>query len=354
MKKILFLFLPAILVAVSCSDFMQTFGRQGILQIRFADGTVPVTRGADFPDTNDFILTVTDSKGNSIYNGRYGDAKEQLTLNEGTYTVRAVSCEFSEPLFDTPQYGDNQVATIKAGKTTVVTLACIQMNAGMRLKIDSSFLTAYPNGVLYLKSAEGKLMYSYSEKRIAYFLPGTVNLEMVDGGSEKTLFTRRLEAQQVLTLSISTGSPGTPGGGNVKVQVDTTRTWMNEDFIIGGGGNGGSDVRDAYSVGAAKSHTGEQDVWVYGYIVGGDLSSSKCSFTPPFSSRTNIVISAKTSASDKASCLSVQLAKGDIRDALNLPDHPGNLHRQVFLKGDIVASYYGIPGIQNITEFQLK
>ena len=353
MKKILLTLMAAIPLMASCDDFMFSFGRQGILEIRFADGTVPSTRSPAFPDTNEFILTITDSKGNPVYEGSYGAVKEKLSLDEGDYTVSAISGEFSAPLFDAPQYGDTQVVSIKAGKTTVVTLTCVQTNSGVRLKIDSSFLTVYPDAVLYLKAASGKLMYSYSEKRIAYFLPGTVSLDMVDSGSEKTLFTRRLEAQQVLTLNISAGTQAFAGG--VSVQVDTSRNWTSDDYTIGGGsGSGGSATDDAYSVGAAKSHTGEQDVWVYGYIVGGDLSSSKCSFAPPFSSRTNLVIATKSSCTDKSSCLSVQLAKGDIRDGLNLVDNPDLLGRQVFLRGDIVESYYGIPGIQNISEYKLK
>ena len=62
MKKVILSFLAAIPLMASCDSLMQTFGRQGILQVRFAEGTVPSTRSA-FPDTNDFILTIADSKG---------------------------------------------------------------------------------------------------------------------------------------------------------------------------------------------------------------------------------------------------------------------------------------------------
>lgn len=351
MKKILLTLIAAIPLLASCDSLMQTFGRQGILQVRFASGTVPLTRSSASPDTNEFILTVTDAKGNYIYDGKYGASKDQFELDEGTYTVSARSCDFEEPKFDQPQYGDVQVASIKAGKTTVVTLACVQMNAGIRLRIAPEFLTAFPGASLFLKAASGKLMYGYSEKRIAYFIPGTVNLVMSEGGEDKTLFTRRLEPQQVLTLGVNVGAGGAASG--VQVQVDTTRNWVDDNFIIGGGGGGGK-TDDAYSVPDAKGHTGEQDVWVYGYIVGGDLSSSKCSFEAPFSSRTNLVLAAKSSCREKSSCLSVQLAKGDIRDELNLVDHPELLGKQVFLRGDIVESYYGIPGIQNISEYKIK
>ena len=351
MKKVLLTILAAIPLLASCEELMQTISGQGILRIKFAEGTVPRTKAA-FPDTNDFILTVTDSKGQTVYDGKYGAVEENLLLDEGNYTVSARSCNFSAPLFDTPQYGDTQVASVKAGKTTVVTLVCEQLNSGIRLRIDPAFLTAYPSAVLYLKAASGRLMYSYSEKRIAYFQPGAINLDMSDGGSETTLFTCRLEPQQILTLGVNVGTESTRGG--VKVQVDTSRNWTSDEFAIGGGGGGGSDTSNAYDVATAKTHTGEQDVWVYGYIVGGDLSSSKCSFAAPFSSRTNLVLAGKSSAKDKAKCLSVQLAKGSLRDALNLVDHPDLLGRQIYLKGDIVEAYYGIPGIQNLSEYKFK
>jgi hypothetical protein len=50
----------------------------------------------------------------------------------------------------------------------------------------------------------------------------------------------------------------------------------------------------------------------------------------------------------------VQLQQGDIRDALNLVDNPELLGRQVFLKGNIVPSYYGLPGLQGLSEYALS
>ena len=354
MKKMILPLLAAVLLTAACEDLMQTFGRQGELQIRFSETTIPGTRASALPDTNEFIISITDGKGNSVYEGRYGALKEKINLGEGNYTVVAKSCEFSTPLFDTPQFGDTQVAAVKSGKTTVVTLSCVQINSGIRLQIDSGFLTAYPDAVLYLKSSTGKLMYGYTEKRIAYFLPGTVSLIMAEGTAEQNLFSKLLEAQQVLTLNIGVGSQNAAGRNNVTVQLDTTRNWINETYIIGEKKEGGNDNTDAYSVNDAKQHIGEEDIWVYGYIVGGDLSSKSCSFKAPFSSRTNLVIASKSSCTDKASCMSVQLPKGNVRDELNLVDNEGYLGKQIFLKGDVVESYYGIPGLQNISEYNFK
>ena len=63
-------------------------------------------------------------------------------------------------------------------------LECVQLNSGIRLRIDPEFLEAYPSAALVLKSEEGSLMYSYSEKRTAYFLPGNVSLILTQGDSD--------------------------------------------------------------------------------------------------------------------------------------------------------------------------
>ena len=342
-----------LLVCCSCQGFFQT-DNEGILKIYLPDEVNVYTKASALPEPNDFIINVTGSDGKCVYNGSYGDTPDQLFLSAGTYTVTAKSCEFNEPVFDKPQYGDNQVVKVTAGSTTTVNLACYQLNCGMQLRINSSFLTSYPNGILFLRSSEGKLMYSYTEKRMAYFKPGSISLVLSDAGKETTLLTRTLQAQQMLILSISTAAGEQSSSGNgISISVDTCRTWITDSYVLGGD-NKGSEMSNAYTVSQAKAHIGESDVWVQGYIVGGDLSSSRCSFTAPFQSRTNLVIAAKSGCTSKDSCLSVQLSKGDIRDALNLVDNENNLKRAIYIKGDIVESYYGIPGIQSITEWAWK
>jgi len=93
---------------------------------------------------------------------------------------------------------------------------------------------------------------------------------------------------------------------------------------------------------------------VSGYIVGGDLTSSSASFEAPFSSRTNILLGSRSSVSYRSSCLSVSLQSGEIRDGLNLVDNPFLLGKKVCLKGDIVEAYYGLPGLKNLTDFELQ
>ena len=341
-------------VLASCQAFFPD-RPQGRLSIRFSEDVFIGTRGlTDIPDTNDFLLRVSDSSGKEVYSGKYGDSPASFSLNPGSYTVSALSSEFKAPEFSAPQYGDRQVVVVSAGVDCSVDLICRQLNSGVKLNIAPSFLTAYPSGSLFLKSDDGRLPYSYSERRIAYFNPGSVSLILSDGGTDATLFTRILESQEILVLNVSAPSAPSLSGGGVRVTVDTTRYWTYEDYVIGQDGSRGADPANAYSVAQARASAGEEEVWVCGYIVGGDLSSSSASFAPPFKSMTNIVLGPRSSVTDRNVCLSVQLQKGNVRDALNLVDNPDVLGRFVFLKGDIVEAYYGIPGIRGITEFKLK
>ena len=141
----------------------------------------------------------------------------------------------------------------------------------------------------------------------------------------------------------------------MSIKVVTLRIWENEDYEIGtvDVAGAGTDKSRAYGAAQVKDHAGEKGVWVCGYIVGGDLSSSKngIKFEGPFGSYTNIAIAPRSSVSEKSSCVSVQLTKGPMRDALNLVDHPALIGKKVYLRGDIEAAYYGLPGIKNLTDY---
>lgn len=313
------------------------------------------------PDTDAFILTVRNSAGDVLYEGAYGDSPESMLVNPGSYTVKAVSGIFLKPEFSAPQFGDEQVVVVQSGANTKVRLNCIQLNSGLRLKLDQTFKSTYPDGSVTVSSTEGELKYSQTEKRIGYFKPGNVSVTLNDGISSKVLLTRYLEACEVLTLGISCPSaePPKPGeSGGFSIKVDTSRIWNSFEYEVGSGqgADPGTTQATAYSVGQAKEHVGEKGVWVYGYVVGGDLSSAKegISFTAPFSSMTCIAIAARSSVTNKSSCMSVKLPKGDIRIAVNLADHPELIGQKIYLKGDLIAAYYGIPGIENITEYALK
>ncbi len=349
----------------------ETAGISG-LRLRFDRETVLETKAvAENIDTNSFILELKDSQDKVIYSGRYGDSPEQFDLPSGSYTVKAVSSDFKTPAFSSPQYGDEQCVVVPAGKIIGVKLTCTMMNCGISLNIASGFLTQYPKSSLFVKSDDGRLPYSYTEKRIAYFRPGRISLQMLDDSESRTLVTRRLSAGDVLKLSVrvsgstSASAQGEPSG--ISIAVDTAKNWISGTYTIGGGTSGGSSgdsssdgdgssgagcsAEDAMTISMAKECIGETDVWVGGYIVGGDLTSANASFTAPFKSRSNILLGPRSSVTSRENCLSVQLPEGDVRDELNLVDNPQMLGCHVLLCGDIVESYYGMVGLKNVSEF---
>lgn len=338
------------LIPVSCQDLFQQ-SRTGTLLITLPEFYPPSTRSAlDIPDPGDFRITVTNASGKVVYEDSYARFPEQLPVPEGNYTVSAVSDDFYAPEFDAPQWGDTRVVTVPAGGNVAVDLSCSQLNCGLRLEVDPSFRDAFPDGKLSLKGAEGSLSYAYAEKRTAFFLPGSVTLLLDDGGSVQSLFTRTLEARDMLSIRLCANAAGRSGG--ITLQVDTLRNWVTDSFVLGGGDAG--EIDNAYDVATAREHAGENDVWVWGYIVGVATNSKKVSFSAPFSKSTNLVLGTKATTSDLDHCLSVELPSGAVRGALNLQDHPELLGVKAYLRGDLVSAYYGIPGLKAPSEYRLK
>ena len=368
--KRLWALLPLVAVLGACDDFGLRSGGQGELRwIIAGNGADTRAASAEIPDTNDFILKVSDAKGKILYEGSYGDSPESLLVDAGSYTVAVHSIEFTTPGFSRPVYGDEQVVVVKAGATVTVRFNCTLENAGVRLQVAPDFLTSYPDGVLFLKSGETRLMYGYAEKRIAYFKPGPISLVLNDRGADEILLTRTLDARTILTLNISAPYGGTAATSSITVAVDTAKIWNSESYVIGGGGSGsgsgsgssggdddsGTGLDSAYSVAQAADHIGEDEIWVFGYIVGGDLSSAGTTVkTSKFTKATHLAIAARSSVTTKASCIAVELPKGPIRDALNLVDHPDLVGSRVYLKGSLVTSYFGTTGLKAVSDYVLK
>lgn len=346
-------------VTLSCNK-IPSGNAQGTLEWRFSSRLF--TRATvDLPDTDAFILSVKNSSGEVLYEGAYGDSPESMLVNPGSYTVRVVSRKFDKPEFSAPQFGDEQVVVVQSGSGSVARLNCTQLNSGLALRLGKDFKETYPDGSVTVSSADGELVYSQTESRVGYFKAGNVSVSLNDGSSSKVLLSRYLEPCEILSLGLSCPSPVPPGPGSesrLSIIVDTSRVWNSLDYEIGSGSGAdpGSSKATAYGVGQAKEHVGEKGVWICGYIVGGDLSSAKegISFTPPFTSMTCIAIASRSSVTTKSSCMSVKLPKGDIRSEINLADHPELIGRKIYLKGDLIAAYYGIPGVENVTEYSMK
>lgn len=350
--------LPLLTGLAACEDFrLLSQTEPGQLRWILDPGTL-TKADSELPDTNDFILTIRNSQGKTLYEGSYGASPEVLDVNPGSYTVSIESIPFTSPAFSRPQYGDSQVVVVKAGEIVTVRLVCSLLNAGIRLHIASDFLTSYPDGVLYVKQDNVRLKYLYREERIAYFLPGPVSLILYNQGKDETLFTRSLSAREILSVKVSAPAASSQSGPSIQVAVDTSKTWNQFAYVIGGGSggtNGGEAPETALSVGSVPDHLGETPLWVYGYIVGGDLTSNGASVkTSGFTKATHLALADRASVTAKSSCLAVELPQGRVRDALNLVDHPDLVGTRVYLKGKLVDRYFGTYGMKGTSDFSLK
>ena len=343
---------------VNCSMLGEETRECGELRLSFDAAVEFSTRAMEtIPDTSDFLLNITNASGKVVFNGKFGDCPEKMEVSAGSYTVKVQSEEFDKPAFAKPQYGDEVCVIVPSGGKADVKLSCAQINAGVQLKIDKNFLSGCPDGSLHLKSDQGKLLYSYSEKRIAYFQPGRISLIFSQGGKDEVLLSRDLQARQVLVLGVSvaqgTSDSQFQGIGGVSVSVDTSKVWLDDNYVIGGVSSKGTSCDNAMTVAQAKSDSPQEGVWVSGYIVGGDLTSASASFNPPFKSQTNILLGPKSSTTDREVCIAVQLPAGAVRDALNLVSNPDLRGRKVCLRGDVVDSYFGLVGLKSVDDYVL-
>lgn len=345
--------LAAFLGVVSCESALSSETGEGELRISFESLVDPEVRAVtEIPDTSDFLLSVANSAGTSMYEGKYGDCPESMKVAAGNYIVSVRSGDFEKPAFASPQYGDSQCVVVEKDGIVNVGLVCRQLNSGIRLSIAPAFLTAYPDGVLFLKAAEGRLMYSYSEKRVAYFKPGPVSLILNRSGKDEVLMTRELAPQEILVLGVGVSNvQSSSEGKGLTISVDTTRTWISDRLTIGEGTvNSGVSPEKALTVAQARTMSPLNDVWVSGYIVGGDLTSASGAFEEPFKSRSNLILGPRSTTSDRNSCIAVQLSAGSLRDELNLVDNPSLLGRKVCLRGDLVSSYFNLTGLKNLED----
>ena len=109
----------------------------------------------------------------------------------------------------------------------------------------------------------------------------------------------------------------------------------------------------------STSEAVKSGVWVKGVIVGwADMSTeyvinaNTARFDAPATMMTNILVAPSADVKDFTKCIGVQLPTGDVRSGLNLQSNPGNLGKEVLLKGDIMK-YSGVPGLKNTSEYKL-
>lgn len=112
---------------------------------------------------------------------------------------------------------------------------------------------------------------------------------------------------------------------------------------------------EPFSVSFAIANNTGSGKWVEGYLVGvmeTNVNPFVASFTAPFSTSSNVLISDNPNETDIANCLIVQLLVGDVRNAVNLVNNTSNLGKQIKLRGNL-TSYFSSPGLKDTDGYWL-
>lgn len=111
---------------------------------------------------------------------------------------------------------------------------------------------------------------------------------------------------------------------------------------------GAGTKEDPYSAIGSMSHQSGEG-WVKGYIVGvidGISVSENSKFEAPFTSNSNLLLADSPNETNYFRCIPVQLPVGEIRNGINLKDHPELLGKEVLLYGSL-TKYFGVPAMKN-------
>jgi len=336
-----------------------TFEEENTGEIKFVFNRNVETKSVvrEFPDSNKFILTIKNSSGTIVYNDLYGKRPSKMELNAGSYEISVFSREFTKPEFDAPCFGDNKTVIVKAGEVCVISLSAVQTNLGIRLTFTNDFIKKFPGYTAELADTAGKLTYPFTETRFAYLNPGPVTLNLLElppygeDAVQDTIpvISREMSQKDMLTVNLH-ANPSDTSSATSGIIIDTTARWLFEQIVVGAGD--GKSKATAFNTAQLSSNIGAKGVWVTGYIVGGDLTSTAISFTPPFTKETNLAIASSASERVRTNCISVSIPNNELRALLNLCANPGNLGKRVYIQGTIVASYLGLIGLNPVTDAQ--
>lgn len=139
-------------------------------------------------------------------------------------------------------------------------------------------------------------------------------------------------------------------------------TWEVKNFKVAHGAATGNtpeepgEVEEYTVAEALAAFTGvATPAIVKGYIVGSidDKSIDDANFSGNAVLKTNLLIADNADETDIAKCLAVQLPSGDVRNALNLVDNPGNYKKLVTLTGSL-EKYFGVPGLKAVSKYEIE
>ncbi len=350
MKKRAFIFLLPLFILGACSK-TEISEQTGYLLLNVSGTNLKA--GIEL---SDFTLHISNNDGVSITH-RMGDVSGQIALAAGMYTFEVYSGVFSEPKFETPNYRGVKDIAIVDGETTEASIVCSQNNAGIKIVWSDEFAALYQTYQVEARCDQGYLVYSASEDRTGYFLPGNVTLKVSADGKILNGGTITLVAKDMVTATLRPKESPT-GTISIGITVDELVNEREIEIIIDPEEEViepiGNSETNPYSVADAIAKQGQNAVWVTGYIVGAKPSAGYDFVNPGTWIASNIVLADDIAETSDTKCIFVELgSSGTYRNNLNLLDHPGNLHQKVMIKGNLL-NYQSRAGLRNLTSYSFK
>ncbi len=309
-------------------------------------------------DSNLYRLTISTAGGVTVYDSTYAGRPDVFYVKAGTYKIRVTSRDFKEPDIY-PLFGQEQSVKAKKDSTLCVEIVSRQLTGGIRFSFTHGFTSWFKGTGIYLKRDTVSVKYGYGTRHYLYFYPGEITVIYKNkdgypsytppdkpGYADTVLFKRKLKANELVTIALDYDLTKVSRDG-FTFSSDTFRIRKDEYFNLGGIAPYGCN-----SVWYAQTHVGDT-INLFGYIVGGDVSSTTFKKEKPFTSKTNIVIGAQEWQALREKTIGVELPNGDIRKKLNLVDHPEHLKKPIAITGVVVDSYFGYPGLKSVTAYQL-
>ncbi len=93
------------------------------------------------------------------------------------------------------------------------------------------------------------------------------------------------------------------------------------------------------------------EAWVAGYIVGSPKSSGQKAVLNEEGSDVATAIALADSKEETATFIPVQLPSGDIRNEVNIADHPENKGKKIKVYGKL-DKYFGVQGVKNVSAYE--
>ncbi|MCL2728022.1 MAG: DUF4493 domain-containing protein [Bacteroidales bacterium] len=339
-------------MASACETLSWSEEGKGALSIRMQRETsVMVKSGVPF---GDYLIGITNQVGTTIISGMYSALPDPITLDPGAYTVKALSEQMGAPAFEKPVYGSTVDVGVTAGVKNTLQMICTQINAGLRIVYDTDFKSQYETYHVKITGEDGFLTYQEDELRTGYFAPGALQIVLSIEGQEPVQVSKNVIARDMLVLTVVGGETGSPTTGSIGLNfsVDTTLVWRREEWKLGTPSNDGQTPETAYTVAEAQLLGTANNVWICGYIVGGDTSNNAFKTEPPFTANSNLVIADSPLETVRANSMAVELPTSPaiLRTTFGMPANgPQLLGRRSWFRGN-VETYFGHPGLRATKE----